>query len=35
MCVVGVISTYIGVGVVVIDYINGINRNNSARHANN
>jgi hypothetical protein len=35
MRAVGVISTHIGVGVVVINHIDGINRNNSARHINN
>jgi hypothetical protein len=35
MRAVGVISTHIGVGVVFIDRINGIDRNNSAGHTNN
>ena len=35
MRVVGVISTHISVGVVVIDSIDGIDRNNGAGHTNN
>jgi hypothetical protein len=35
MRAVGVISTHISVGVVVIDSIDGIDRNNGAGHTNN
>jgi hypothetical protein len=35
MLAVGVISTHINVGVVVIDRVDGIDQNNGAEHANN